>query len=140
MAVLRVATSDDRELLRQLLTDYLYEFDSRTEPYPYFDAYWEEPERLPFLIDADGETAGFCLIRIVEDGWHIAEFSVRPEKRRDGIGGGAVNDLSERARAAGATYLEAIVNPDNLQALPFWLAAGFRVVSEPKPVVTRREL
>jgi hypothetical protein len=50
----RAADPDDREVLRQLLSDYLLEFDGRTEPYPYFDAYWGEPERLPFLIEADG--------------------------------------------------------------------------------------
>ncbi len=137
---LRAAESADRELLRQLLADYLYEFDGRTAPYSYFDAYWQEPERLPFLIEADGEVAGFCLIRILGDCWHIAEFSVVPERRRDGVGRSTVDEVAENARAAGATTLEAKVHPDNEGALPFWLAAGFEIVSGPEPIVTRRTL
>jgi ribosomal protein S18 acetylase RimI-like enzyme len=140
MTRLRIAEPSDRELLRKLLADYLYEFDGRTEPYPYVDAYWEEPERLPFLIERDGEVAGFCLIRILDDCWHIAEFSVTPENRRGGIGRDSVADLAEKARAAGATTLEAKVRPDNEGALPFWLAAGFEIVSGPEPIVTRRTL
>ena len=45
---LREAAAEHREELRRLLGDYLFEFDGRTEPYPYFDAYWQEPERVPF--------------------------------------------------------------------------------------------
>ncbi len=137
---LRAAEPADRELLRQLLADYLYEFDGRTAPYSYFDAYWEEPERLPFLIERDGEIVGFCLIRILGDCWHIAEFSVVPAKRRGGVGRLTVDELAEKARAAGATELEAKVHPANPGALPFWLAAGFEIVSGPEPIVTRRRL
>ena len=140
MARLRTAEPGDRELLRQLLAHYLYEFDGTTTPYPYFDAYWKEPGRLPFLIEADGEVTGFCLVRVLEGGWHIAEFSVLAEQRRGGVGRAAVEDLARRARAAGASHLEAKVHPDNAGALPFWLAVGFEIVSEPAPIVTRREL
>lgn len=137
---LRAAEPGDRETLRRLLADYLFEFDGRTEPYPYFDAYWSEPERLPLLIEADGELAGFCLIRVVDDGWSIAEFSVLPARRRTGVGRAAVNIIIERASAAAARYLEAKVHPDNGTALLFWLAAGFRVVDAPGVIITRRYL
>ena len=140
MASLRPADADDRELLRRLLGDYLFEFDGRTEPYPYFDAYRTEPERLSFLIDVDGTVVGFCLIRVLDDCWHIAEFSVLPEKRRGSVGRSAVDELAERARAAGATALEAKVHPDNRDALPFWVAVGFEIVSKAEPIVTRRAL
>src|SRR5262245_27954048 len=49
--VLRDASIDDRAELARLLAAYLFEFDGRTEPYPYLDAYWSEAERLPFLIE-----------------------------------------------------------------------------------------
>ena len=137
---LREAGLDDRELLRQLLAGYLFEFDGRTEPYPSFDAYWEDPQRLPLLIEADGEVAGFCLIRILDGGWSIAEFSVVPEQRRAGVGRAAVDAVAGRARAAGAEHLEAKVHLDNRQALPFWLAVGFREVATPGVIVTRRNL
>jgi ribosomal protein S18 acetylase RimI-like enzyme len=137
---LREAGLDDRELLRRLIADYLFEFDGRMEPYPYFDAYWEDPERLPFLIEADGELVGFCLIRVRGDGWSIAEFSVVPEQRRAGIGRTAVDAVAGRARAAGAEHLEAKVHLDNRRALPFWLAVGFHEVAAPGVIVTRRNL
>lgn len=137
---LRKAAPDDREELGALLADYLFEFDGRTEPYPYLDAYWQEPERLPFLIEADGEVVGLCLVRVRDDGWDIAEFTVVPERRRGGAGLAAVDALAELARTARARHLVAKVHPDNRRALPFWLAAGFREIAGPDPIVTRREL
>jgi ribosomal protein S18 acetylase RimI-like enzyme len=136
----RPAELGDRELLRQLLSDYLFEFDGRTEPYPYFDAYWEEPERLPFLLEDGGLPVGLCLVRVRNGGWSIAEFYVVPGARRTGIGRDAVDAVAARARTAGAAHLEAKVHPDNQEALPFWLAVGFTVIDSPGVVVTRRRL
>ncbi len=133
---LRDAQLDDRRRLRRLLADYLFEFDGRTEPYPHLDAYWEEPERLPLLIEVDGEVVGLCLVRRRDDCWSIAEFSVVPDRRRSGSGRAAVEALAKRARAEGAAYLEAKVHPDNRGALPFWHAVGFGDGAEPDPGVT----
>ena len=127
---LREAAAEHREELQRLLGDYLFEFDGRTEP----------PERVPFLIEVDGEVVGLCLIRVHGDGWDIAEFTVVPERRRSGLGRAAVEALAERARAAGAAHLLAKVHPDNTRALSFWLAAGFLEIAASGPVVTRREL
>jgi ribosomal protein S18 acetylase RimI-like enzyme len=138
--MVREASLDDREQLRRLLADYLLEFDGRTEPYPYFDAYWHEPERLPFLVEADGDVVGFCLIRVRDGGWDVAEFSITPDRRRTGVGRAAVEAVADRARSAGATHLQAKVHPDNLQALPFWLAVGFCEQAAAGVVVTRRDL
>lgn len=139
---LRDAELGDRERLRQLLADYLFEFDGRADPYPYLDAYWTERERLPFLIEVDGELAGLCLVRLRDGGWSIAEFSVVPGQRRSGVGRAAIEALATRARSAGANHLEAKVHPGNRQALPFWLAVGFREVDGPGTgvTVTRRLL
>lgn len=133
---------DDRDRLQRLLADYLFEFDGRTEPYPYLDAYWEEPERLPFLIEVDSEIVGLCLIRRRDGGWSIAEFWVLPDRRRGGVGRAVVEALAARARADGTGYLEAKVHPDNREALRFWLAVGFSEVEGPGTgvTVTRRPL
>jgi GNAT superfamily N-acetyltransferase len=136
----RPADPGDRELLRQLLFDYLLEFDGRTEPYPYFDAYWSEPARLPFLIEADGEAAGLCLVRVRDGNWSIAEFYVTPDRRRTGVGRAAVEAVAAFASGAGAAYLEAKVHPDNREVMPFWLSVGFEVAASPDVVVTRRRL
>jgi ribosomal protein S18 acetylase RimI-like enzyme len=140
VARLRRGTPDDRELLRRLVADYLYELDGTTSPYCYLDAYWEEPERLPFLIEVDGEVAGFCLIRVLDGGWHIAEFSVHPDRRRAGVGRSILGELAAHARAAGASHLEATIHPTSPQALPFWLAVGFEIVDETDRVRTRLAL
>ena len=137
---LRGAAPEEREEVRRLLADYLYEFDGRTGPYPCLDVYWQEAARLPFLIEADGGSVGLCLIRVHGEGWDIAEFAIVPERRRRGVGRAAVEALAELARAGGATRLIAKVHPDNRRALPFWLAAGFREIESTGPIVTRREL
>jgi ribosomal protein S18 acetylase RimI-like enzyme len=139
---LRDAQFEDRDRLARLLADYLFEFDGRTDPYPYFDAYWEEPERLPLLIETEGDVVGLCLIWRRDDGWSISEFSVVPGQRRSGVGRAAVEALATRARSEGAAYLEAKVHPDNHEALPFWLGVGFTVVEGPgtAATVTRRSL
>ena len=140
VVALREAGLDDCEQVRRLLAQYLFEFDGRTDPYPDFDAYWGAPERLPFLIEADGEAVGLCLIRVRDDGWSIAEFSVVPEHRRTGTGRAAVEAVAGLARAAGARHLETKVRLDNRVALPFWLAIGFREVTTSGVIVTRRKL
>ena len=129
-----------RDELQRLLADYLYEFDGRTDPYPYFDAYWEEPERSPYFIADGGDVAGLALIRARDGGWSIAEFSVVPDRRRGGVGRDAVERLAELARAAGAAHLEAKVHLDNAKAFLFWTACGFQLVSDDGVLITRRRL
>jgi predicted acetyltransferase len=137
---LRRVSDDERNSLRELLAAYLLEFDGQKTPYPYFDDYWSEPERVPFFIEADGKIAGFCLVRRRGLNWTIAEFTVVPEWRRNGIGRLAVAAIRESAVTAGAMYVEATVHREKTQALAFWLACGFRVVDEQDAIVTRLDL
>jgi ribosomal protein S18 acetylase RimI-like enzyme len=137
---LRDATPADRAEIGRLLAEYLFEFDGRTERYPYLDAYWTEDERLPFLLVRDGSTVGLCLIRVRDGGWSIAEFTVTPDARRSGAGRAAIAALAERARSAGAAHLEAKVHPANTQALGFWTAVGFEQVPSTGVVTTRLPL
>jgi len=46
---LREARRDERNLIEQLLSQYLLEFDGRTDEYPGLDAYWEDSDRSHFL-------------------------------------------------------------------------------------------
>jgi predicted acetyltransferase len=137
---LRSANPGDRDRLAVLLAEYLYEFDGRTEPYPYLDSYWQEESRLPFVITDDDEIVGLCLIRRMNDWWSIAEFFVVPGARRGGVGRRAVAALTEAAMSDGATCLEAKVHHSNAQALPFWRSVGFVVVSDDEVTITRRPL
>jgi ribosomal protein S18 acetylase RimI-like enzyme len=138
--LIRRATPDERDVLSQMLAAYLFEFDGQTKPYRYFEAYWSQHDRVPFFIEADGEIAGFCLVRLRAGAWTIAEFTVVPESRRKGVGRRAVVALSDSARGDGAAYIEATVQPEKTDACAFWLACGFRVVDEGDVIVTRFDL
>lgn len=90
---------EDKPILWRLLQLYLYDF-TQYEPedinaqgeydYPYFDAYWEEPERHPLFIRVDGKLAGFVLVRQMPESednrFSIAEFFVMHAYRRQGVG------------------------------------------------------
>ncbi|MED4886346.1 GNAT family N-acetyltransferase [Lysinibacillus fusiformis] len=96
------APVEQKNVLRHLLELYTYDF-SEFDPldvneqglygYEYFDHYWTEPERFPFLIKVNGNYAGFALVRkITQDGENyepyveMAEFFVMKKYRKDGVG------------------------------------------------------
>ena len=54
--------------------------------YPYFDAYWREPEhRWPFWGVADGQRVAFALVHRGQERFEMAEFYSFPEFRRTGV-------------------------------------------------------
>jgi predicted acetyltransferase len=95
MAVEVVAIPEtEKPLLWARLQDYIRElmpYDGGPIPadgvfrYPYFDAYWQEPEqRWPFWGAVDGRRAAFALVRRGEERFEMAEFYSFPEFRRSG--------------------------------------------------------
>ncbi len=91
---IRKAELADKPTLWRLLQLYLHDFSeflhtdvgpSGEFEYPYFDAYWSELGRVPFLIEAHGSLAGFALVRggVPND---LAEFFVLRNHRRHGVG------------------------------------------------------
>jgi ribosomal protein S18 acetylase RimI-like enzyme len=136
MVVLERAGTSDRGALREELSAYLLEFaelervpapspEQGLAAYRWFDLYWSSEDRLPFLIRASGSVAGFCLVRVMDGGWNIAEFAINPAWRRQGVGGQAVNALARAAKQAGADHLRADVHAWNHRGLSFWQACGF---------------
>lgn len=96
--MLERATLKKREALFRLLQYSLFE-ESLTDlndmndeaifDYPWFDAYFVEPQREAYFIREQGteKLLGFAMVRGHEDGRHsIAEFLVIPKYRRRGIG------------------------------------------------------
>ncbi len=95
-------------ILRRLLQFYLYDFSEIDPenirmgpdgefPYRYLDHYWaadQGEERHPYFIRADGELAGFALVRKVNGVFVMSEFFVMRRFRREGVG----------ERAAGAVF------------------------------------
>ncbi|MBE5799983.1 MAG: GNAT family N-acetyltransferase [Clostridiales bacterium] len=76
-------------LFEESLTDLNDMNDDALFDYPWFDAYFTEPEREAYFIrEKDTQRLlGFAMVRAHEDGRHsIAEFLVIPKYRRRGIG------------------------------------------------------
>jgi ribosomal protein S18 acetylase RimI-like enzyme len=148
MALVEVSTAS-REVLRSELSEYLVEF-ARMEgvpvqraadgspAYEWFDACWVEDDRMPFFIEDAGEIVGFCLIRAIHGGWTIAEFGIRPERRREGVGRRSVELLAKQARGAGADHLRADVKSWNERAVCFWTACGFEEVGAAGGILSTR--
>ena len=92
-----VAGEDQRPVLARLMQLYIHDLsrfdgdevgeDGLFDLGDYFDLYWVEAERYPFLIWVDGGPAGFVLVRELGEGRHsIAEFFVLRRYRRSGVG------------------------------------------------------
>jgi len=85
----------DKALLWRQLQDYIVGMLEYVDlgpangdyDYPSFDAYWRDDNRWPFWAMADSARAGFALVLREADGCvDMAEFYIRPEFRRTGIG------------------------------------------------------
>lgn len=130
------ATGDDKTVVAGLLQAYLHDMTPFTgdDPdqltpyaYPYFDLYWSEQGmgegRIPYLIIADDEIAGFTFVnrhsRLGTTGtWNIAEFYVQESRRREGVGKQAVRQLLTMHPGR----WEIAVLRANTPARAFWIA------------------
>jgi predicted acetyltransferase len=125
---------DRREAVANLFQFYVHDFadywetrrvelqeDGRFPPYPWLDAFWEDPQGEALLIRAGGALAGFVLIdRTAHSGqacdYSMAEFFVARHYRREGIGRTAALEVL-RARAG---LWEIAIARRNTPALTFW--------------------
>ncbi len=60
-----LAQSDKKPLFRVLLQEYLAElsqFSEVDQDYHYFDSYWDDTQRWPYLIEIDDQLAGFAFV------------------------------------------------------------------------------
>lgn len=134
---LRIVKEDEKEILRNLLEKYDYEFsqwDLRDVNalglygYSYLDCYWTEKNRFPYFILVDGKLAGFVMVcdyPEVEDkptDFTMAEFFVMYKYRKLGVGTIAAKKAFELHK--GRWQLKR--HPHNLPSVAFWN----KVVSE----------
>ncbi len=95
------ASVEQKPILDQLMQLYMHDFSEYTDEdvdqngiftYHFFDEYWNESGRYPFLVHCDGKLAGFVLVNahtfVLEQGAgkSIAEFFVMRKYRRKGVG------------------------------------------------------
>jgi len=93
--------------------------------YPAFPSYWRDDNRWPFWAVADGARAGFALLRRDADGSMVmAEFYIRPDFRRTGVGLSFARQLFARYPA---TWVLSEFRT-NRAAVAFWRRAieGYR--------------
>jgi predicted acetyltransferase len=121
----------DRELIATMLETYLLELQGlcagQAAPngdggYPYLDAYWSEEGRYAFRLQCADEDIGFAFVRgpaSTGNGcYELAEFYVRNEWRRQGLGRQVARELWRRF--PGQWQLTAFAS--NLPAVAFWRA------------------
>lgn len=121
----------DKEILRNLLEKYNYEFsryDGRDVnslglyDYSYLDHYWTEKNRWAFFMKVDGKLAGFAMVNDYpesqdeETDYTMAEFFVMYKYRRCGVGGWACRALFEKF--PGRWQLRR--HPNNIGSVHFW--------------------
>ena len=141
-----VAGSSDADLINSLLDEYLLGLGSyRDVPsgtttsasYPYLNAYWSEPGRHAFIIQRGDYSVGFALIRDPTSTksavYQLAEFYIKPERRRLGIGRRAVCAILKRFPG----QWELQVHTRNFAAVQFWESCIGAIAGE---LFQRREI
>ena len=116
----------DGDEIEQQMAPYLKELsqfeslDSFDYPYPQF--YWRQPDRFPYLIKDEDNTAGFALVRKISSGTaepdvhSIAEFYIQPASRGKDIGKAAATEIL--SRSPGPWLVQVLEH--NLPAKAFW--------------------
>ncbi|WP_143198501.1 hypothetical protein [Bradyrhizobium sp. AS23.2] len=95
-----IAKQSEKGILRPLLADYLKELGSYGDVdanYPFFEAYWREPDvRWPYFLFGGTTLIGFAFVRAPAErnlDFSLAEFFIRPHARRNHYGIGAVTAI-----------------------------------------------
>ena len=132
MIEIQPAKFEEKQLIKRLLELYShdlseYEGSDLNEHgefgYKYFDQYWGEADRHPFLVRFDGNPAGFVFVNkfVYSEGidYSIAEFFVVRKYRRKGIGQKVVTEIL--GHFEGSWEIRALRN--NRRAIRFWNTA-----------------
>jgi predicted acetyltransferase len=138
------ATSEQAPILANLLELYVHDFSEFHDVevgadgqfgYQQLPLYWQEADRHPLLIHADGKLAGFALVKKgaensgEESVWDMAEFFVLRRYRRHGVGCAAAHAVWRQFPGRWQVRMMTANEP----ALPFWQ----RTVSEFAGVIAR---
>ena len=121
----------DKDIIANLMQFYQYDFtdfggehlgERAKFTYKYFDCYWEDSDRHPFLILYDKQIAGFSFVNEYshlgyENAHSIAEFFILRYFRKKGIGFQAAKKIIEKFPGK----WEISQTEKNVNAQKFWL-------------------
>ena len=131
MVELKQVTIDEKEILRNLLEKYNYEFsqwDKRDVNelglfgYKYLDYYWSEDKRWAYFILVDNKLAGFAMVNDLpevddrENDFQMAEFFVLQKHRQSGVGRQAFCKVLDMHKGK----LQLKRHPANIASVHFW--------------------
>ncbi len=105
--ILKEADQEDKKVIYNLMQLYTYELSKYSDDtaiiqlnndglykFKYFDLFWKEDTRHPFILYYGDKLAGFVLVRFNEECmYEISEFFVLPEFRRSGAGTYMANEM-----------------------------------------------
>jgi ribosomal protein S18 acetylase RimI-like enzyme len=85
-----------------------------------------DPDSL-LVADQDGRILGTVIVGW--DGWrcHLYRLAVNQDVRRTGTATALMKEATKRAKALGATRLDAMVSVENSEAVAFWEQFGFQL-------------
>lgn len=105
-----LANESDKSVLFNLMQLYTYELSKYSDEtaeielnehglynIKYFDYFWIEKDRFPFILKYENELVGFVLVRFNEDNmYEISEFFVLPKFRRTKAGTFMANEVFKK--------------------------------------------
>ncbi len=140
MSELILCPKENQYIIKQLWQFYCYDLDSHSQlanihydeaayrPMPYFDNYWDEDNRFPYLIYQNNRPIGFALVHDIsvnpKADWKLAEFFIMAPYKGQGIGRLMVEQLFQKHQG----LWEISVLKDNMPAIQFWT----KVLKTPK--------
>ncbi len=135
---IQLASVDKKDEIYELLINYSKELEQYQE-YPsgeiasnkYFDFYWTETDRFPFIAYINDELIGFCFLRVEESYYSVAEFYIKPNFRHLGYGKKMLNFIIEFCKEQGKhSSIIADCFIKNSIANNFWTTNGFITIKE----------
>jgi predicted acetyltransferase len=122
---------EEKEILRNLLEKYAYEFSQYTlmdvndlglYGYDWLDCYWTDKNRFPYFIKVDGKLTGFVMVNNYPEvpntkvDFCISEFFVMHKYRKQGVGKAAAFKVFDLHH--GSWQLKR--HPKNKASVYFW--------------------
>ena len=129
----QLASVNKKDGIFELLIDYSKELE-QYQDYPsgeiasnkYFDFYWTDTDRFPFIAYINDELIGFCFLRVEESYYSVAEFYIKPNFRHLGYGRKMLNFIIEFCKEQGKhSSIIADCFIKNSIANNFWTANEF---------------